>query len=433
MRRNIVQQSLIVLLVIVFLVPMLWPVAQAQDTTTEPSPVPPTAPGSVPSATISDDAKPVLDAVIDAYSQLKSLSLEGKATIDFDVNQRKMNQTTTSTASFLAPNYFRHEVPGEYSAGSTGKEIYFHSTKGNVYMKTAAPEQKVTSNQLPQPLNNILQTEDPALLLATSADPRRELVEGASSVSLDPPVTIDGQSYQSLHLVMRNGPEMNLDIDPATHLVRRITFNLKPILEAQGAQDIKQAQAVIDYTKVDAQSELTADAFAWSVPEGARDIAEVQAEQQARAKDPSAASKEWEGKTAPDFTLADMDGKQVALKDLQGKTVLLDFWATWCGPCVVSMPHLIDTYNQKSAQGLMVFAVNIGEEKDQVQKFVNEKGWKLPILFDHDSSVAMAYGAEAIPYRVLIGKDGKVRKITIGAGESAMSDMDKAVEAALAE
>ena len=120
------------------------------------------------------------------------------------------------------------------------------------------------------------------------------------------------------------------------------------------------------------------------------------------------------GKDAPDFSLKGLDGKSVHLADTRGSVTIVDFWATWCGPCVAALPHLDELYQQQSPNGLKVFAVDCQEDQATVQSFVTKKGWKLPVILDSDGAASLKYSADAIPETVVIGKDGKIKQIFVG-------------------
>jgi len=148
-------------------------------------------------------------------------------------------------------------------------------------------------------------------------------------------------------------------------------------------------------------------------------------------EDESEASKALLGKPAPSFKLKDLDGKDVALSELKGSVVVLDFWATWCGPCVMSLPKIDELNKDKKGDGLKVFAVNQSEDKELVQGFIKSKGLTLPVLLDSDGKVGNKYKADAIPETVVIGKDGTVRKVFVGAGPNTEKSLREAVETAM--
>jgi thiol-disulfide isomerase/thioredoxin len=112
--------------------------------------------------------------------------------------------------------------------------------------------------------------------------------------------------------------------------------------------------------------------------------------------------------------------------------VVLDMWATWCPPCRASLPHLDKLYQSVKDKGVNVFAVNLQEEQEDVEKFVKTTKLTVPVLLDKDGAVAQSYKASAIPQTVVIGKDGKVTKVFVGfGGEETAKEMKEAVEKAM--
>jgi thiol-disulfide isomerase/thioredoxin len=118
---------------------------------------------------------------------------------------------------------------------------------------------------------------------------------------------------------------------------------------------------------------------------------------------------------APDFTLDSLDGKSMRLSDLRGKAVLLNFWATWCGPCKIETPWLVELQNQYGSQGLQVVGVEMGDDgKDEITKFAKDMGVNYPVLIGKEA-VGDAYGGvPALPETFFIGRDGKIVDKIIG-------------------
>lgn len=120
------------------------------------------------------------------------------------------------------------------------------------------------------------------------------------------------------------------------------------------------------------------------------------------------------GKMAPDFSLQDLDGKPVKLSDLRGKAVLLNFWATFCGPCKVEMPWLIELQKQYGPQGLQIVGVALDDSgKDTIEKFAKNMGVNYLILQGEDS-VGDAYGAVGLPATYFIDRNGKIIDSALG-------------------
>ncbi|MCD7870224.1 MAG: TlpA family protein disulfide reductase [Enterocloster clostridioformis] len=121
-----------------------------------------------------------------------------------------------------------------------------------------------------------------------------------------------------------------------------------------------------------------------------------------------------EGVAAPDFTGELMDGTSITLSELQGKPVIINFWATWCGPCVKEMPafeRLKDDFGDK----IGIIAVNCGDDAETVKDFVEENGYTFSVVLDEEYSISMLYPTNSIPYTVVLDAEGKVTHISTGA------------------
>lgn len=116
---------------------------------------------------------------------------------------------------------------------------------------------------------------------------------------------------------------------------------------------------------------------------------------------------------APDFTLSTLDGKLMSLKELRGQVVLVNFWATWCGPCRAEMQDIQAAYRQHP-NGFVVLAVNNAEGDILVHDFVNQFNLTFPILLDSDGTVARQYRVQGLPTSYFIDRSGSVRAANIG-------------------
>ena len=120
------------------------------------------------------------------------------------------------------------------------------------------------------------------------------------------------------------------------------------------------------------------------------------------------------GNQAIDFQVKSLNGTSVKLSDFRGKPVLLNFWATWCGPCRSEVPYLQQIYDTYSANGLVMMPVEVGENSTAIKDFMTSLNITLPVLSDPDKTVAKAYSITAIPTTLLIDKNGIIRAIKIG-------------------
>lgn len=121
------------------------------------------------------------------------------------------------------------------------------------------------------------------------------------------------------------------------------------------------------------------------------------------------------GEKAPNFTLTDLNGKKVSLEDFRGKNVYLNFWATWCPPCRNEMPEIEKVYQQYKDKDFVVLAVDLGEDKDTVKKFIEQNKYNFNVLLDSDQTVAQQYNISAIPVSYFIDKQGNVVSKRVGA------------------
>jgi len=120
---------------------------------------------------------------------------------------------------------------------------------------------------------------------------------------------------------------------------------------------------------------------------------------------------------APGFSLPDLTGKKIRLKDFRGKVVFLNFFATWCVPCRLEMPAMEWLYRTYRDKGLAVVAVGIRESAKTVRAFTQEMKLSFPALLDMDGSVAYTYSVRPVPATYLIRRDGKILGRAFGARE----------------
>jgi thiol-disulfide isomerase/thioredoxin len=134
-----------------------------------------------------------------------------------------------------------------------------------------------------------------------------------------------------------------------------------------------------------------------------------------------------------DFELQDLSGTTRSLSDFKGKVVFLNFWATWCGPCRFEMPSMEKLYRRFKDRGLEIVAVNLQEDRDSVQRFVDEYELSFPVLLDTTGRIGATYGARSIPTTYILDRDGWVLAGTIGTREWDTEEYLRFFERLLAE
>jgi outer membrane lipoprotein-sorting protein/peroxiredoxin len=148
--------------------------------------------------------------------------------------------------------------------------------------------------------------------------------------------------------------------------------------------------------------------FQFTPPEGAKEVKEFQG--------PVKANADLAGKIAGDFKLSSLDGKEFSLQAQRGKVVLLDFWATWCGPCRKDMPALEKIYADFQERGLVMIGMDVGEDRATVSKFLQQTKLSYPIVLAGEMEMLESYSVTAYPTVVVIDRDGKIALYHVGSG-----------------
>jgi cytochrome c biogenesis protein CcmG/thiol:disulfide interchange protein DsbE len=146
------------------------------------------------------------------------------------------------------------------------------------------------------------------------------------------------------------------------------------------------------------------------------------------------------GKPAPAFSLEDLSGRKVALADYKGKAVLINFWATWCGPCKLETPWIVDLRNQYASQGFEVLGIStddidrgdgkmFGEEKKEIATFVEKMRMPYPVLIEGDKLSKPYGGLDAMPTSFYVDRSGTI--VAAQMGISSKDDMEANIRKAL--
>ena len=233
---------------------------------------------------------------------------------------------------------------------------------------------------------------DPSLLLAVAADPAG-LLQGLGAVSTGD----DG----SLNVRRPDGATIALTLDPQTGLIASAVFDHAAVLKDAGVPEVLRATRRTTYKHVEPDADVAADEVAYAppatsqeTPRGGGTLADARA-----------------GEPAPPLELPDLDGKKVTLGDLEGRVVVVTFWASWNRPFADAMPALLNF------EGVAVLAVNVREEAEVARRFASENDLDVEnatVLLDVTGAAARRWGVGPLPHTVVIGRDGTVRAAVAG-------------------
>ena len=208
----------------------------------------------------------------------------------------------------------------------------------------------------------------------------------------------DGKSYDEVQFTANNG-ELTLRIDQQTHFFATVSFQVKPAGAPEGF--LVRVNGTF-LPRASAEPPITFNAGSRTV---VNNLTELASKRLAL------------GSPAPDFALETLDGKKIALRELRGSVVLLDFWATWCVPCWKALKETQSIADWAATEKLpvKVFAVNtlekgsdVGEKSKRVQAFWRSQGFARPTLFDSNSEMFKAYASPGLPSMVLISQTGTI-------------------------
>jgi peroxiredoxin len=175
---------------------------------------------------------------------------------------------------------------------------------------------------------------------------------------------------------------------------------VKAVIYLQGLEDFDKAEAL--FKRIQRDYPKTAAA------QNANDVLKMIAKQKESQKIQATLQP---GMTFPDFSEKDLAGRPLSVAQFKGKVVLVDFWATWCGPCVEELPNVLAAYEKFHDKGFEIIGISLDESESALKGFISKRGMKWPQYFDGqawESKMAAKYGVTGIPMTLLIGRDGKI-------------------------
>lgn len=346
-------------------------------------------------------------------------TLSGSLQGDFDVAGQVDRMELKFTSTFGGSNRIRHQST-DLLIVSDSKNISIFDHKANLFSTSALDTSHWSKNVI-----SILEMQNPALLVAIKGDARSALFPSGAKL-----VESSFGNESSEIKIENDGVAIRYQFDSGGHF-QAIDYDFTQYLERQGVTGIGSAAYKITYDKP-APANIDDDTFNFVAPAGARDLAK-----EPRQIMPQSATEQLLNKPAPPFEGRDLNGNIIGLSGFKDRIVVLDFWATWCGPCKPALEHL-KTYRKRFDEDVTVLTINcegaddLDETARKVRDYFEKNDFDFNTLLD-DGSISQTYTVTALPTRLLIGRDGMVKKVAVGAGSEANKTFDDAVEAALKE
>ncbi|HKK45726.1 MAG TPA: redoxin domain-containing protein [Balneolaceae bacterium] len=362
-------------------------------------------------------AREILQSVEQQYKSMKTFELQ--ATLNSTVKSVGKNQNS----SFAI--YYARKEPAELHIEMRGNQLGMTVvSNGNTtwtYIPSAG-EYKVERSSLVQSA----QSANGQISQSDFTDMGEQLTETYKAITTNlkeaevlgtKTVTMaDGskrKAYKIKATYNQNSGMQDMKVSPTTYLIDKKTYLvLQQSLQVSAKEDSPRSPLTMYQTvnlkEANLHPSFADSVFAFNPPSSAKKV-----DQFAFESGQNGTGYDLVGKKAKNFDLTSFSGKKINLKDLRGKVVVLDFWATWCGPCREAHPHLQKLYSEYKDDGLVVLGIN-SESKQKVQHYMNENGYTFTNLMDPDQSVGMDYRVDAIPSVFVINRKGIVNSHLVG-------------------
>jgi TonB family protein len=406
--------------------------------------------------TTAPDAKAILKQVAETYKNLRSYHFEGRYTLEqvtesIGLKDEFKREELFVTAA-IKPDRSRIESKNTHisvTSISDGKAKWLYAPGPNEYTKTEeGPVRLVTGGPVKDSVPMAHLANATNLLAGYSRFDDRL---GVAKIIGEETLEIGGRRsdcfvIEAYYFPASTGSQTNtltrkLWIDKSRNIVLREIKNTEA--KMPWGRTIHSKMTYI-FTVATVGEPIPETLFTFVPPEGAKEVAELMPSPQPSATPRPAITPRPDttprpvasghadliGKDAIAFALEDLDGNRVDLQTLKGKVALLDFWASWCGPCVAELPHIEKLHKDFKDRGLVVLGVN-NEDVEVAREFVKRKGYTFTTLFDEEREVTRKYGVSGIPQVFIIDREGKVKWHALGYGPGKEFELRNAVEKVL--
>ncbi|HKG21132.1 MAG TPA: redoxin domain-containing protein [Blastocatellia bacterium] len=370
------------------------------------------------------DARALLDKVAEKYNGLKQYQFEGTTTVELKAKGVATVVEMQTIFIFDGQNRRRVEMRSPvfgFVSVINGDTAWLYLPALNQYMKKPAAEMEQKGISLAD--DQFSPTGGFGGLLKAQANEPQEINKRVKQARILREETLYPQGAGVDCTVVEvetepvNGPGKGEQISAVktvwiekerSLIIRQQTLIRMKGLEETGGMELKTVSVL---RKASINEPVPESSFTFAPPSGAKLVDDIVPPGSGR--DGGGPTSPFVGKEASDLNLKDLSGKQVELKSLRGKVVLLDFWATWCAPCREEMPHLEKLHRELKDKGLLVVGINT-EDAKSARSFMKKYGYTFMTLIDGDGAASMSYRVDAIPTVFVINKEGKITGHYVG-------------------
>ncbi len=391
---------------------------------------------------VDPKVREVLKAVADVLAEAKSFSLNLDMTLNIQMQGMKQEMPSSYTLAVQRPNRIALVLKeGMFGATvvSDGAKLFTYLPMLKRYTEASAPTNFAAALSGAGGSGLMGAMDGGNFMGAVFAqDPAKEMLDGVTNALYVGREKLGEVECHHLRFFQEDVDwELWAQVGKRA-LVQRVTVDMGRTFEktmgevkSQTGTDamlknMKMTMAIA-FREWQLDPDLPADRFAFTPPEGAKKGDTFSDSDDEKEPSPLV------GQPAPAFTLERLGGGTVDSATEKGKhVVVLDFWATWCGPCVRALPQVAEVAEAYRPKGVVFYAVNQREKPEDIERFLKDKGLSVTVALDKDGAVGKSFGVQGIPQTVIIDKAGVVQAVHVGYSESMKERLSKQLDEVLA-